>query len=85
MRVLRLPKVGEVAPIPESCPVLAEKFMEQGVDAQFAAFSGHLWLRWISYPLIRWTPLLSRISVNVYNCREDYIRLKEELLQFFSL
>ena len=46
MRVLRLPQLAELPPIPESCPVLAQRFMDQGVDAQFAAFSGHLWLRW---------------------------------------
>jgi len=69
MRVLRLPKLAELAPIPDSCPIIAQQFMDQGVDAQFAAFSGHLWLR---------------ISFNVYNCREDYVMLKEELLRFFS-
>jgi len=70
MRLLKLPETSKYSAV----RVDAERFMDDlishNVIGVVVPVSGQLWLR---------------ISANVYNCRDDYIKLKDALLQILEI
>jgi len=69
MRVLRLPENNKYTAIREDAEKFIDAIISERVIVIIVAFSGHLWLR---------------ISGNVYNCREDYIILKDKLMEMLK-